>query len=149
MVSESRPSPAPQEDLRHDSATAWQSLSEDGFPNPLLDLIAEQFRLLGEPLRLKLLAVLGQSERSVGELVALTGAGQPNVSKHLTALAQGGIVQRRKVGTSILYRVADPAIFTLCNVVCAGVQSRLQSQVSLLAHPTSTNVSVLHEPGVS
>ena len=126
--------PAPLGDaLPHDPATAWQHFTEEGFPDPLLDLIAERFRLLGEPLRLKLLAALGQGERSVGELVALTGAGQPNISKHLNALAQGGLVQRRKVGTSILYTVADAAIFTLCNVVCAGVQERLHTQARLVA----------------
>lgn len=130
-----------------DPATAWQHFAEEGFPDPLLDMIAERFRLLGEPLRLKLLAALGQGERSVGELVALTGAGQPNVSKHLQALAQGGLVQRRKVVTSILYTVADPAVFTLCNVVCAGVQERLHTQARLVARPLQADVADHHEQG--
>ena len=141
-------SPAPPGDTpQAEPATAWQHFGEEGFPDPLLDLIAERFRLLGEPLRLKLLSALGQGERSVGELVTLTGAGQPNVSKHLNALAQGGLVQRRKVGTSILYTVADSAIFTLCNVVCAGVQDRLQSQASLIARTSAANMATHQEPG--
>lgn len=138
---------SPLGEALRDPATAWQHFAEEGFPDPLLDLIAERFRLLGEPLRLKLLATLEAGERSVGELVALTGAGQPNVSKHLNALAQGGLVQRRKVGTSIFYTVADPAIFTLCNVVCAGVQDRLQSQARLVARTSSAKVATLEAPG--
>ncbi len=118
-----------------DPATAWQHFSEEGFPDPLLDLIAERFRLLGEPVRLKLLAILGQGERSVSELVTLTGASQPNISKHLHALAHGGLVQRRKVGTSIIYTVADPSIRTLCSIVCAGVQERLHAQARLVVRP--------------
>nr|BBH93568.1 transcriptional regulator [Thermogemmatispora argillosa] len=106
----------------------WKQMSsEGGFPDPLLELIAARFRLLGEPLRLKLLAALTGGERSVGELVAMTGASQPNVSKHLAALMQGGLVKRRKVGTSIYYALADPSVLTLCDIVCAGVQERFTS----------------------
>lgn len=138
---------SPNETSLTESATTWHHFSEEGFPDPLLDLIAERFRLLSEPLRLKLLAVLGQGERNVGELVALTGAGQPNVSKHLNALAQGGLVQRRKVGTSIRYAVADSTIFTLCNVVCEGVQERLQTQAHLVARTSQATVVAHQEPG--
>ncbi len=123
-------------DLDAESASTWRRFHEHGFPDPLLDLIAERFRLLGDPLRLKLLAALSQKEHSVGELVALTGAGQPNVSKHLNGLAQGGVVRRRKAGTSIYYSIADPSVLTLCNVVCAGVQDRLYAQARALGLAT-------------
>ncbi|MBE3560840.1 MAG: winged helix-turn-helix transcriptional regulator [Ktedonobacteraceae bacterium] len=101
---------------------------EQGFPDPLLEMIAARFRLLGEPLRLKLLAALSEGEHSVGELVEMTGAGQPNVSKHLAALAEGGMVRRRKVGTSTLYSIADPLALTLCDVVCAALYDQFVSQ---------------------
>jgi ArsR family transcriptional regulator len=120
-------------------SSAWQQRNEgQGFPDPLLDLIAARFRLLSEPLRLKLLAVLMTGERNVGELVTLTGAGQANISKHLAALAQGGLVSRRKAGTSIYYTIADPTVFTLCDVVCAGVRERFTAQIHALGlHTTS------------
>lgn len=105
---------------------------EQGFLDPLLDLIAARFRLLGEPLRLKLLAALTSGEQNVGALVTLTGAGQANVSKHLAALTQGGLVSRRKVGTSNYYTIADPSVATLCDVVCAGVQERFMAQADTL-----------------
>ncbi len=110
--------------------------AEHGFADPLLELIAARFRLLGEPVRLKILAALATGERNVGELVRLSGAGQPNVSKHLAALAQGGLITRHKVGTSIYYAVADPAIYTLCDVVCASVQQRIAQEAQALGFET-------------
>jgi DNA-binding transcriptional ArsR family regulator len=102
------------------------------FADPLIELVARRFRLLGEPLRLKLVAALSGGERSVGELVALTGAGQPNVSKHLAALAQGGIVRRRKVGLVAFYSLDDPLTLRLCDVVCAGIQESVARQAQAL-----------------
>ena len=138
---------AAQQSALHDSApsqaggttlsSAWQLKDpEQNFSDPLLDLIAARFRLLGEPLRLKVLAALIAGERNVGELVALTGAGQANISKHLAALTQGGLVNRRKLGTSIYYSIADPSIVTLCDVVCADVQQRFAAQAHKLGLST-------------
>jgi len=98
----------------------------------LFELIAARFRLLSEPLRLKLLAALGDGERSVGELVALTRSSQPNISKHLAALAQAGVLRRRKVGVTTLYALADPTMSALCDTVCAGLQRRLAEQARML-----------------
>lgn len=112
--------------------SSWRRNHKQPLPDELLELIAARFRLLGEPVRLKLLAALAEAEHSVGELVALTGAGQPNVSKHLAALAQGGLVRRRKVGTTIWYGLVDPSALTLCEVVCTGLQERLLLQAQLL-----------------
>lgn len=109
---------------------------EHGLADPLLELIAARFRLLGEPVRLKILAALATGERNVGELVRLSGAGQPNVSKHLAALVQGGLIKRRKVGTSIYYAVADSAVYTLCDVVCASVQQRIAQEAQALGFET-------------
>jgi ArsR family transcriptional regulator len=112
---------------------AWrQHDSIHGFAEPLIEQIARRFHLLGEPLRLKLVAALSGGEQSVSDLVALTGASQPNVSKHLAALAQGGLVRRRKVGLIALYSIADPLVLRLCDVVCAGVQENIARQAQAL-----------------
>jgi DNA-binding transcriptional ArsR family regulator len=124
-----------EEDFMGASAVTdtWRERREEhGYPDPLLDEIAARFRLLGEPLRLKLLAALSQGEQSVGALVTLTGANQPNVSKHLAALTHGGLVARRKAGTTIYYTLADPSVLTLCDAVCAGIQQRYAAQVRAL-----------------
>ncbi|HEX9036199.1 MAG TPA: metalloregulator ArsR/SmtB family transcription factor [Ktedonobacterales bacterium] len=105
------------------AGAAWRRMDQaHGFPDPLIEAIAARFRLLGEPLRLKLLATLADRERSVSELVELTGAGQPNVSKHLAALAQGGLITRRRSGAVALYSISDSFVLRLCDVVCVGVQ---------------------------
>lgn len=115
------------------SLPSWrQSDGEHSFPDPLLERIAARFRLLGDPLRLKLLALLTSEERSVGELVELTGAGQPNVSKHLAALTEGGLVRRRKLGTSTRYTIADPLVLTLCDIVCGGLYQQFVQQAHQL-----------------
>lgn len=108
---------------------AWRQVDEaHGFADPLIEAIAGRFRLLGEPLRLKLLAALAGGERSVNDLVEITGAGQPNVSKHLAALAHGGMVGRRKSGSAALYSITDPLTLRLCDVVCSGVQDSVSRQ---------------------
>jgi DNA-binding transcriptional ArsR family regulator len=97
------------------------------------DLIAERFRALGEPTRLLILASLQQGERSVGELVDLTGSGQANISKHLQLLHRQGFVARRKAGTSSFYRISDPAVFELCDLVCGTIRKQLNRQQETLA----------------
>lgn len=114
-------------------SSAWQLRDEEqNISDALLELIAARFRLLGDPLRLKILAALIAGEQNVGELVALTGAGQANISKHLAALTQGGLVQRHKVGTSTYYAIAAPTIVTLCDVVCADIQESFVAQARRL-----------------
>ncbi len=100
--------------------------------NEALDLIAARFRLLGEPMRLKLLIALEQGEQNVSQLVALTGATQANVSRHLQSLTEAGILRRRKEGLNVFYVVADPGIFTLCEQVCGSLERRLGDQARAL-----------------
>ena len=76
-------------------------------PESLIDLVAQRFRALGEPLRIRLLEHLIEGEASVQELVTATGAGQQNVSKHLGVLLHAGIVGRRKQGTFVYHRIVD------------------------------------------
>lgn len=140
------PIPSMRESYPAIDPSAWRRPhDEHGFPDPLLDLIAARFRLLSEPLRLKLLAVLANGERSVGELATLTGAGQPNVSKHLAILAQGGLVQRRKLGTTTLYAIADATTFSLCDAVCAGLQSHFAQQARALGLPPRSEAAGDHD----
>ena len=93
-----------------------------------LELIAARFRVLAEPMRLKILNTLGHNEMSVGELVEATGALQANISKHLGVLLDGGLVTRRKEGLSVIYRIADQTIFDLCETVCVSLGERLAAQ---------------------
>ena len=110
--------------------------------NPLnektLQLIAERFRLLGDPVRLRLLQTLEQREMSVADLVAATGAAQANVSKHLQLLLRGGLVQRRREGLFVFYSVTDPRVFELCDVVCGSLTDHLTRELSQLGERTAS-----------
>lgn len=96
------------------------------------ELIAARFRILAEPMRLRLLHTLGQREMSVTEIVEATGAGQANISKHLGLLLDAGLVARRKEGLNVFYRVADESIFDLCETVCESLGERLAAQQSVV-----------------
>lgn len=85
-------------------------------------MIADQFRILAEPMRLRLLHSLQPGERTVSDLVGITGAAQANVSKHLSILMKAGMVGRRKEGLNAFYSITNPAIFELCNLVCNRLQ---------------------------
>ena len=80
-------------------------------PAPLVERIAERFRVLGEPMRIRLLEAMREGEKSVKELQELTGASQQNVSQHLGVLLRARIVERRKEGNFSLYSIADPVVF--------------------------------------
>ena len=91
-------------------------------------MVAERFRALADATRLRILNALRSGEATVGQLVLTTDLGQANVSKHLQTLHRQGFVERRKEGTSTIYRVADPAVFQLCDLVCGGIQDHLDRQ---------------------
>lgn len=102
---------------------------------PMLDAVAERFRVLGEPMRLKILHALREGERTVTDLVELTGGGQANVSKHLQTLFQQGFLTRRKEGTTTRYAIQDPGVFALCDLVCGGIEEDLERRRHALRPP--------------
>lgn len=101
--------------------------------DPLIELIAERFRIIGEPMRIKLLDSLRAGPATVRTLVEATGATQPNVSKHLAVLHQAGIVSREKDGNFVRYAISDPSVFELCEQVCGGLERHLTALDSTLA----------------
>lgn len=94
-----------------------------------LEKVAERFKVLSEPMRLKLLYALMDGEKSVSELVRETGGMQANVSKHLGLLLDDGVVGRRKQGLNSYYRITDQSIFELCDLVCGSIHDRLAAEL--------------------
>ncbi|MEP6945104.1 MAG: metalloregulator ArsR/SmtB family transcription factor [Acidobacteriota bacterium] len=88
-----------------------------------LEMIAGRFRLMSEPMRLKILHTLGDREMNVSDIVTATGANQANVSKHLGILHGAGVLSRRKDGLTVNYKVSDETIFELCDLVCSRLKS--------------------------
>jgi DNA-binding transcriptional ArsR family regulator len=100
-------------------------LSEDA-----LQLVAQRFAVLAEPMRLRLIQALFDGERNVTELVAATGGTQANVSRHLQTLTTAHVLARRKEGLQVYYRIADPTIPKLCELVCGSLEKTLTRQVA-------------------
>ena len=101
-------------------------------PEPLIELVAQRFRVLGEPMRIKLLDRLRESDATVGELYEALGASQQNISKHLAMLAEAGMLARRKDRNHVYYRIADEGVFALCEQVCGSVQEQLRALNALV-----------------
>ena len=101
----------------------------------LVELIAERFRVLAEPTRIKLLDRLRAGEATVQELQLATGASQQNVSKHLGVLRSAGIVTRTKEGNFSRYTIADEGVFELCDHVCGALRRQLDEIDALLPEP--------------
>lgn len=98
----------------------------------LLELIARHFRVLGEPMRLRLLDALRDGDATVQELQQATGASQQNISKHLGVLLGAGLVSRTKDGNFSRYAIADQSVFDLCEQVCGGLLRDLDERDALL-----------------
>ena len=94
-------------------------------PDELVELIARRFRVIGEPMRIKLLDQLRSARPPCWRSPPRSGASQQNVSKHLGVLHDAGIVARRKEGTQVYYRVVDAGVFELCETVCGSVQRQV------------------------
>jgi DNA-binding transcriptional ArsR family regulator len=102
-------------------------------PDHLVDLVAERFRALSEPTRIKLVDRLREGEASVLELSDLIGTSPQNVSKHLGVLQQAGIVARRKQRNFAYYRIVDEGVLGLCAAVCGSIQQQVDSLRRLVA----------------
>jgi DNA-binding transcriptional ArsR family regulator len=83
-----------------------------------LEELARRFKALSEPSRLKILRVLFDNEKNVGEIAQETGLLQANVSKQLKILVAQGVVQCRPFGLMRFYKVCDPTIHSICSLVC-------------------------------
>jgi len=82
-----------------------------------LEAIADQFKVLSSPTRLALLQHICEGERTVSELIILTGFKQANVSRHLSLLDRAGFVRRRVDAGHVYYELQDPSLPTLCSII--------------------------------
>ena len=94
-------------------------------PEALVELIAQRFRVIGEPMRIRLLDALRDGPMTIAELTEAVGASQQNVSKHVGVLAQAGILAREKDGNRVRCSIADESIFELCELVCGGLRRQV------------------------
>ncbi len=106
------------------------------FPHPLpealVGLIAQRFRVIGEPMRIRLLDALRDGPMTINELTEALGASQQNVSKHVGVLAQAGIVGRERDGNRVRCFIANDTIFALCELVCGALRQQVAELDQLL-----------------
>ncbi len=99
-----------------------------------LTAVGRLFGVLSEPSRLLLLQALHNGPQSVSQLMEACSMKQANVSKHLAVLHEHHLVRREREGVSIRYELADPMVFSLCNLVCGKIE-RDTREAAALFHP--------------
>ncbi len=99
-----------------------------------LEAVAQLFAALAEPNRLALLQALQDGPRTVSQLMAACSMTQANVSKHLALLHAQRLVRRSRDGTSVRYEIADPMVFSLCELVCGKMECDAERAAALF-HP--------------
>jgi ArsR family transcriptional regulator len=98
-----------------------------------LEIVARRFAVLAVPTRLRLVQALFDGEKNVTELVEITGGTQANVSRHLQTLIAAQVFARRKAGLQVFYRISDPTIPKLCELVCGSLKKSLARQAAHFA----------------
>lgn len=98
------------------------------FPPTVLTPIADFFKMLSEVSRLQIVCSLKSGPKTVTQIIEITGLGQANVSKHLKLLTQGRIVTRSQQGVNVVYEIANPLVFPMCDLVCNAIENQLEQQ---------------------
>jgi DNA-binding transcriptional ArsR family regulator len=106
----------------------------DPLPEALLGRVAERFRVLGDATRLSILRLLLSGEElNVGEIAARLSASQANVSKHLRILHGAGVIARKAEGTAAYYRISDPSLEQLCEMVCGRIRQQVGEEARTIS----------------
>lgn len=95
-------------------------------------LHAEVCQALASPKRLEILNLLREGERCVGDLAALTGMNQANVSQHLAVLRSKGLLSARREGATVYYRIANPKIVLACDLMREVLLERVRQDAALV-----------------
>jgi len=99
-------------------------------PDEMLEALSNRFKLLSEPMRLKILRVLCEKEHTVQEIVNQVNASQANISKHLALMHDNGVVNRRKEGLKCYYSIADESIVYACYLISKSIVENLQDRLN-------------------
>lgn len=95
---------------------------------PVFDKVARYFSLLSDSSRLKVIHTICNLEKSVNDVVTLTGLSQSTVSRHLANLHMAGVASRRKVGAQALYTITDRTLTEICRNACVSLVAREMEQ---------------------
>ena len=110
-------------------------------PPEALEEVAGYFQVLAEPTRLRILNILREGERNVGDLAQMCGYTAANVSRHRSLMTKNGLVTREGRGTSVYYRFADESVYALCDLVCDNIARQIaRSEASRASFSVSSDL---------
>lgn len=118
--------------LQQRTETPLGSIDTHVRSDPVYVLKAQLFRVLGHPIRIRILELLLDGERTVGELQAALRLDSSGTSQHLAALRQQGVLESRRAGISVYYRIRDPRVSQLLVVAKQILTSALADSQTLL-----------------
>ena len=95
--------------------------------------IADVLKAMADPTRLKILHCLHDGELCVSSILDDVGGSQANVSKHLSVLRRAGLVDSRRQGLKVYYRIVDDGVFSICRSVCDSLEIRLDREHQVVA----------------
>lgn len=127
MVNHPEPDPAPSSASTNADDTGVRS-------DPVYVIKARLFRVLGHPVRIRILELLVDGERTVGDLQGELALDSSGTSQHLAALRQQGVLESRRAGTSVFYRIRDPRVAELLATARQILTSALTDSHALLGH---------------
>lgn len=110
--------------------------------NKIFEMQCEICKALGHPLRLAIVDRLKDGETAAADLIAELGLSKANLSKHIALLAHGGIVESRREGRQIFYRLTDPEIHRACTMMRSILYRRLKKGEKLASAIHSVQVSL-------
>ena len=99
----------------------------------IFELHADTCKALASPARLRIIAILGNGELAAGDIVKALGVRKANVSQHLAVMRQRGIVQARKEGLNVYYRLASPKVIQACELMREVLEEQIAKRGELMA----------------
>ena len=123
---------APRRQRSEPPATPLDGSATHVRSDPVYVLKAQLFRVLGHPVRIRILELLTDGERTVGDLQDALSLDSSGTSQHLAALRQQGVLESRRAGTSVYYRIRDPRVSQLMAVAKQILTSALSDSHTLL-----------------
>ncbi len=110
--------------------------------HPVTEAKADLFKALGHPVRVRVLELLAEGERSMGQLAAASGIELSHLSQHVGVLRRAGVVESRRVRTTVLCTLRDPQTAELLAVARRLISANLRSGQALLAALDDTDDAV-------
>lgn len=105
--------------------------STDDESDQIFSSAAELFKVLGTPVRLKIISALCRGEKNVTQLLAEIDTTQPNMSQHLATLHRAGVLAKRRDATQMYYRIGSERAATLCRAVCTQIAFEMDPQADI------------------